>query len=229
MKEMRADDKGALNARRLPVLYTFRRCPYAMRARMALVVAGITVEMREVMLCSKPEHLIRISPKATVPVLQLPDGGVIEESLEIMLWALSRDDPENWLGDDPFLLAAMESEINDVERAFKPHLDGYKYHDGMADDAALAHREAGLQWLRRWNAWLGEHDFLFGAHQHLADIAIFPFVRQFAAVDHAWFDTLPLNALHSWLRFHGESPLFRHIMGKQAPWMPDAPQIQLPV
>jgi glutathione S-transferase len=201
-----------------PILYSFRRCPYAMRARMALWVARIAVELREVKLADKPEALREASPKATVPVLVTHDG-VIDESIVIMRWALGENDPEGWLaGDDRALI-----ERNDGP--FKHHLDRYKYPvrypDENGDDEAafsLHHRAEGLAILRELDARLAESAQLCGDRRALADIALFPFIRQFANTDRAWFDAQPIAHLQGWLTGHLDSPLFKAIMPKFTPW-----------
>jgi glutathione S-transferase len=200
-----------------PILYSFRRCPYAMRARMALLISATPVEIREVVLRDKPPEMLAASPKATVPVLVLPGGEVIDESLEIMRWALTRSDPEGWLaGDDTALIAANDG-------AFKHHLDRYKYPDRHGSDA-LEHRAAGAEMLQVPEDRLAASDNVNGDRRTLADIAIFPFVRQFAAVDHAWFDTLPLPRLQRWLAALTAAPLFETAMVRLPPWRAgDAP------
>jgi glutathione S-transferase len=202
----------------LPILYSFRRCPYAMRARMALLVSGTVCEIREIALGAKPEAMIAVSPKATVPVL-LADGVVIDESLDIMRWALARADPEGWLeGDDATLIATNDG-------AFKFHLDRYKYPDRHGSDPA-EHRAAGLEILGALETRLGAHANLCGDARGLADIAIMPFVRQFARTDPAWFDAQPLSRVQQWLARHLASPLFAAAMAKHARWQPgDAPTL----
>ncbi|MCX9148016.1 glutathione S-transferase [Erythrobacter sp. WG] len=200
-----------------PILYSFRRCPYAMRARMALWVAGIAVELREVKLAAKPPELAAASPKATVPVLVLPGGKVIDQSLEIMRWALAQADPEGWLaGDDPALIAANDG-------PFKHHLDRAKYPDRYAADA-IDHRAEALAKLRPLEERLAAHAQLCGESRSITDIALFPFVRQFAAIDPAWFASQPVPRLAAWLEGHCASDLFAAVMPKFAPWAEgDAP------
>ena len=200
-----------------PVLYSFRRCPYAMRARLASFVSGTTCEIREVKLSAKPDAMTEASPKATVPVLVLPDGRVIDESLDIMRWALGQNDPEGWLArDDADLVAANDG-------PFKQDLDRYKYPDRHGSDAD-EHRAAGLCQLRTLDERLARHDNLCGETMGLADAAIYPFVRQFAETDRAWFDAQPIPHLHAWLGRHLASPLFDAIMERRDPWGPgDAP------
>lgn len=205
----------------LPILYSFRRCPYAMRARMGIAIAGMACELREVKLAAKPAELIAASPKATVPVLVLPDGEVIEQSLDIMRLALARADPENWLaGDDADLIAGNDG-------AFKTALDRYKYPERHGSDP-IAHRAAGLALLRDLDARLAAHGQLCGPSRSLADIAIFPFVRQFAEVDRSWFDAQDMSALQAWLAGHLASPLFAGIMARPAPWKAGDPPIIFP-
>ena len=188
-----------------PILYSFRRCPYAIRARLALLVSDTACEIREVKLSDKPAALRAASPKATVPVLVLPDGRVIDESLDIMRWALARSDPEGWLaGDDAELLAANDG-------AFKHHLDRYKYPERHDCDAA-AHRGRCLAILAGLDARLGAGGYLCGDRRSLTDAAILPFVRQFAAVDRAWFDGQRLPALQRWLADWLAAPLFAEAM-----------------
>ena len=207
----------------LPILYSFRRCPYAMRARMALMIAGVTCELREVKLAEKPQELFDVSPKATVPVLVLGDGTVLEESLDIMRWALARNDPENWLsGDDAGLI-----ERND--NTFKHHLDRYKYPTRYPEEVAKSygddedtfrydHRTQGLIILQELDARLGQQANLTGSQRSLADIALFPFIRQFANTDRTWFDDQGIAHLHEWLERHLASDLFATIMPKFTPW-----------
>jgi glutathione S-transferase len=194
-----------MTASDLPILYSFRRCPYAMRARMALLASEVPFELREVMLRDKPAAMLAASPKATVPVLVLPDGTVIDESLDIMRWALARNDPEEWrAGDDAALIASFDG-------AFKHHLDRYKYPERHAADP-VAHRGAGLSMLDTLERRLAGHANLHRDTRALSDIAIMPFVRQFAAVDRGWFDAQPLPRCQDWLARHVASPLFERAM-----------------
>jgi glutathione S-transferase len=201
-----------------PILYSFRRCPYAMRARMALWVAGITVELREVKLAAKPPALLAASPKGTVPVLVLADGQVIDQSLDIMRWALVHHDPEGWLaGEDAGLIAANDG-------PFKRHLDRAKYPGRYEEDGTTDHRAAALGLLAPLEARLGEAPFLTGSTRAYTDIALFPFIRQFAAIDPPWFAAQPFPRLQDWLERLLETPLFASVMPKFAPWQEgDAP------
>lgn len=195
----------------LPVLYSFRRCPYAMRARLALAASGTVCELREVKLSAKPEALLVASPKGTVPVLVLPDGQVIDQSLAIMHWSLGRNDPRGWLKrDDADLIATNDG-------PFKHDLDRYKYPH-RHDSHAATHRDSGLAFLSRLNDRLARNTHLCGDEPGLADMAIMPFVRQFAATDRAWFAAQPLDHLQAWLDGHINSDLFATVMVRYRPW-----------
>ena len=203
----------------IPVLYSFRRCPYAMRARLALAVSGQTVELREVVLRNKPPELLAASPKATVPVLVLPDGPVLEQSLDIMHWALERHDPAGWLQAP---LPEMLALVAEVDGPFKHHLDRYKYPGRYEDDSCVRslgeHRQALEHMVSEWEQRLAGWPYLFGPHPTLADMAIAPFVRQCAHVDAAWFATQPWPQLQKWLADFEESALFAQVMQKYPPW-----------
>lgn len=198
----------------LPTLYSFRRCPYAMRARMALIASGAQVLLREVVLRDKPEEMITVSPKATVPVLVVSEDDVVDESLAIMRWALAENDPEDWLADQ----TAAEQLIQETEDVFKHHLDRYKYPSRYDGVNPLEHRAAGLEFLTKLDLQLSDNGQLFGKKPGLADIAIFPFVRQFANNDRIWFDAQPVPALQKWLADHLQSALFTSIMTKYPQW-----------
>ena len=201
----------------LPILYSFRRCPYAMRARLALLASGTRVEIREIVLRNKPAAMLQASPKGTVPVLVLPDGRVIEQSLEIMDWALTHNDPEGWAGKRDTDLIALN------DGPFKHHLDRYKYPERHGSDP-IEHRQSGYEILSLLNNTLIKNDNLSGVVRGLTDAAIMPFVRQFAATDAAWFDAQPLPQLQHWLASHVASDLFVAAMVRLAPWQPgDAP------
>ena len=204
-----------------PILYSFRRCPFAMRARLALAVSGTRCELREVALRAKPGAMLTVSPKGTVPVLLLPDGRVIDESLDIMRWALARRDPEAWLErEDPALIAATDG-------SFKRNLDGYKYPGRHAADP-LAHREGGLAFLHDLEARLSGGGQLCGSARGFTDAAIMPFVRQFSAVDRAWFDAQPLPRLRIWLEDYVNSALFDAVMLRVPIWSPGSPPTYFP-
>jgi glutathione S-transferase len=203
-----------------------------MRARLALLASGQVVELREVVLADKPAALIQASPKATVPVLVLPGESVIEQSLDIMLWALRQNDPQGCL---PEPGAAWDTALNWITQCdgpFKHHLDRYKYPhryvetEGLSD--GLAHRALGGAYLAALNEQINRNHFLLGEQAGLADMAIVPFVRQFAHTDDTWFDAQPWGALHAWLGAFEGSARFAQIMEKYPRWEPGAPQVLLP-
>jgi glutathione S-transferase len=204
-----------------PVLYSFRRCPYAMRARLALLASGTVCEIREVKLSAKPEAMLTASPKGTVPVLVLASGQVVEESLDVMHWALRSADPDRWLASEDTALIA----INDG--AFKHHLDRYKYPERHASDPA-EHRTAGLTILADLERRLAVSANLCGETMGITDVAVMPFVRQFAQTDRAWFDAQPLPAVRAWLERHLASALFARAMIRLAPWQPGDEPVLFP-
>ena len=206
----------------LPILYTFRRCPYAIRARMTLVYAGIDFEVREVLLRDKPASLVAVSPKGTVPVMCI-DSVVLEESLDIVNWALDQRDPDGWRNSDPSVMNQMAELVEACERDFKPRLDRYKYWDRHHDVSQEEHRRAAEEFIAVLEQQLSEQPgttdrFLFGDRLSWADVAVFPFVRQFAYVDRSWFDASAYCRVRDWLDALLESDLFRSIMQKHAPW-----------
>ena len=202
-----------------PILYTFRRCPYAIRARLAIAVSGVEVDAREVDLKNKPAAMLLRSPKGSVPVLQFTDGGVIDESLEIMRWALAIRDPDEWIVDDADWTTAVSALIGENDGPFKWCLDRYKYPGRFQLDvpthAATHYRDEAGTFLRTLNARLTKHGFLMGESLSLADAAIFPFVRQFAQVDQAWFYAAYHGPLSAWLDRMMQSPLFLLVMQKK--------------
>jgi len=209
----------------VPVLYSFRRCPYAMRARLAMAVSGHRCELREIVLRDIPPEMLAASPKATVPVLVLPGGEVLEQSLDIMRWALRRNDPVGWLPSDSASPEAQQTLISANDGPFKRDLDRYKYPNRYAgehagDDKAFAqtHRGSAARWLMDLEALLSRHDWLCGHTASLADMALLPFVRQFAHTDPGWFAAQPWPRLGAWLRRWESSGLFQHVMEKCPPW-----------
>ena len=197
---------------RRPILYSFRRCPYAMRARLAIKAAGTTVELREILLRDKAAEFLVAFPNATVPGLLLPDGATIPESLDIMHWALDQNDPQGWRRGDP-----EEADlIAQADGPFKTALDHYKYASRHPDIDALDERAAGLGFLQCLETRLTPN--LFGPRETLADIAILPFVRQFAHVDIAWFRAQPIPRVIAWLDRFLASPAFAAIMNKYPRW-----------
>ncbi len=203
----------------LPILYSFRRCPYAMRARLAIAYSHIQVELREVVLKDKPASLLELSPKATVPVLLTAEQTVIEESIEIMQWALNQHDPDDWYQALPEQQKQLGNELigyNDGE--FKFYLDRYKYADRFPEFTEAHYRQQGELFLQRLEELLTKHTFLLGEHLTWADMAILPFIRQFASVDKAWFDNANYPKLQQWLHTFLNSELFKQIMPKFKQW-----------
>ncbi|PMU11112.1 MULTISPECIES: glutathione S-transferase [unclassified Pseudomonas] len=195
-------------------LYSFRRCPYAMRARMALRYAGVAVNIVEVSLKAKPAEMLALSSKGTVPVLSV-DGQVIDESLAIMNWALAQNDPQDWLlKDDPVGQQLITELIEENDQVFKVHLNRYKYAERYPEQPMTVYRAEGEVFLRRLDELLEGRDYLLAEHPSLADVALMPFVRQFAHVDREWFGQSPYRRLQAWLQRFLESELFTDVMRK---------------
>ncbi|MBD1829876.1 glutathione S-transferase [Microcoleus vaginatus GB1-A2] len=201
-----------------PILYSFRRCPYAMRARLALMVSNRVCELREVVLRDKPQEMFEVSAKGTVPILIDVDGRVLDQSIDIMLWALRQHDPEKWLMPQQGSLAEMLELIALFDNGFKYHLDRYKYPDRYPGVEAQVHRYEGSLYLGRLNAQLSATKYLFGNNVALADMAIAPFVRQFAHTDRAWFNQQPWPPLQAWLAAFTDSQIYSSVMEKYPKW-----------
>ncbi len=210
------------------ILYSFRRCPYAMRARLALVASGTVCIVREVVLARKPQALLLASPKGTVPVLVLPDGTVLEQSLDIMLWALQRNDPQQWLPVNEQDMAATLRLIAHCDGDFKAELDRYKYPNRYALPDGLTHRALGAQFLQTLNTNLRTQPYLAGQQFGLADAAIAPFVRQFAHTDPQWFADQACSHLQHWLAAFETSSRYLQVMEKFAPWQDNKQAILFP-
>ena len=195
-------------------LYSFRRCPYAMRARMALRYSGVAVNIVEVSLKAKPAEMLALSSKGTVPVLSV-DGRVIDESLAIMHWALAQNDPQDWLlKDAPAGQQLIAGLIEENDQVFKVHLNRYKYAERYPEQPMTVYRAEGEVFLRRLDELLEGRDYLLAEHPSLADVALMPFVRQFAHVDREWFGQTPYRRLQAWLQRFLESELFIGVMAK---------------
>lgn len=203
-----------------PILYSFRRCPYAMRARLAIAYSNSQVELREVVLKDKPAAMLDASPKGTVPVLVLPDGKVIDESRDIMRWALQQNDPDGWLfSPDNDWVWDAEGLIQENDFVFKQHLDRYKYHDRHPERPMEYHREQCEVTLAKLDRQLQRNNGnLVASHTTIADMAIFPFIRQCAHVDKDWFYSTEYKTLQQWLDRHIDSELFQSIMRKYPQW-----------
>ncbi|MBS0507125.1 MAG: glutathione S-transferase [Proteobacteria bacterium] len=203
----------------LPVLYSFRRCPYAMRARLALVYAGLACELREVQLRNKPQALLQASPKGTVPVLVLADGRVLEQSLGIMLHALHTHDPGGWLTPGLGTLEQMLALIERNDHFFKQALDRCKYPERHTAEAVHQAQADAIAWLAALDGRLADTGYLFGHNTSLADMALLPFVRQFARIDQAWWCAQPWPQLQAWLQRWLDSALFATIMQRHPVWL----------
>lgn len=196
----------------LPALYTFRRCPYAMRARLALWNSQIKVEVREILLKDKPASMLDYSPKGTVPVLVLSDERVIDESRDIIFWALNENDPSHWLRPDK--TEEIQGLLDENDGPFKKHLDQYKYAVRHPEESMEESRKRGEVFLAKLEERLMKNSYLLDDQISVADIAIFPFIRQFAHVDKDWFEQAPYPKLHVWLESFLQSSLFLEIMKK---------------
>lgn len=209
----------------LPLLYSFRRCPYAMRARLAIKASGQPIELREIILRNKPDHMLEISQKATVPVLLLPSGQVIDESLDIAKWALSLNDPLHLLSTENKEEAEIIQLIATNDGPFKHHLDRTKYPNRYPEENPDENRAKATLILKNLDNRLAGQTYLIGEHQTLADIMIAPFVRQFAHIDKERFIAEPLPHLIRWLNEFLESALFLSVMEKYQPWQENDPPL----
>lgn len=207
----------------LPILYSFRRCPYAMRARLAVAHSGVMVELREIELKNKPESMLIASPKGTVPVLVLEDGRVIDESLDIMHWALQENDPSNWLASLAYEPVRLLIVWNDSE--FKQSLDRYKYADRYPEYPQIYYRQQGERFLSELESCLTKAEYLAGSDFGMADAAIVPFIRQFAAVNKDWFEQAAYPKTRQWLHRFLSSALFNAVMAKYQPWKPNQDRV----
>lgn len=196
------------------MLFTFRRCPYAIRARLALALAHIDYDTFEVDLKNKPDRLLQLSPKATVPVLLLTDNRLIEQSVDIMFWALQQFDPANVLPKTEPDKAICLQLIAENDGPFKRALDRYKYPERFPEYSVLELQQNATEWMIRWNSALVKRRYFLGQHPSLVDYALLPFVRQFAAVNQVYFDGLPIEQLQIWLRHLTQTQLFQHVMQK---------------
>jgi glutathione S-transferase len=204
-----------------PILYSFRRCPYAMRARLAIAVSGIQVELREILLKDKPQAMLNVSPKGTVPVLITADDQVIDESNDIMIWALQQSDPDHWLCTNPIEQELTTALITKNDHGFKHFLDRYKYADRFPENTELYYRQQAELTLSELEQKLSINSYLLNDRLTLADMALLPFIRQFAFVDKTWFDAAPYPKIQAWLDQFINSALFDSMMVKLTPWQQD--------
>ncbi|MCL9684848.1 glutathione S-transferase [Legionella maioricensis] len=203
---------NGLNSMDYRILYTFRRCPYAIRARMALAYSKIDVHQHEVDLKNKPPELLKASAKGTVPVLLLEDGRVLEQSMDIIIWALTQSDPDGWLSTE---LKEQGDDLiyyNDIK--FKPLLDNYKYPKNSEKNDPAYYRDKARIYLNQLNSLLKSNRYLLTDHISFADVAIFPFIRQFYMVDTQWFEQSEYKYLQTWLSSFLNSELFIKVMKK---------------
>ena len=206
-------------------LYSFRRCPYAMRARLAIAYSKQTVLLREIILKEKPPEMLKLSNKGTVPVLETSNGEVLDESLDIMVWAILKNDPEQWLSGN---LSAMLALIDENDFEFKAWLDKYKYAVRFPEHNEEYYREQCEEFLIQLEQRLVASSYLFSDKLSLADIAIFPFVRQFSLVNEEWFQESPYPCLQKWLEKLITSPLFHSIMQKYPTWLESQQEQKFP-
>ncbi|MEN9550122.1 MAG: hypothetical protein RI896_63 [Pseudomonadota bacterium] len=223
----RQERVAALLPQDAPVLYSFRRCPYAMRARLALLASGIRCEMREIALSQKPESMLAVSPKGTVPVLVLKDR-VLEQSLDIMHWALGQHDPAHWLTTGQANDAKAHEWVRLCDDDFKKNLDRYKYPNRYDLQDGLAHREKGAVFLQQLNTQLSQSTYTMGEQWTWVDAALAPFVRQFARTDREWFDAQTWQALKAWLEKFEQSPAYLEVMHKFKVWHQGAKPVAFP-
>ncbi|MCG8294067.1 glutathione S-transferase [Pseudomonas entomophila] len=196
------------------ILYSFRRCPWAMRARLALHYAQCDVQVREVKMKEKPPELLALSPKGTVPVLDT-GAGVLEESLDIMRWALDRHDPEDWrLQADSAAARLADTLIARNDSTFKAQVNLYKYAERYPEHTRAHYRQQAEPWLAELEGMLDGRPYLLADHPSLADAALLPLMRQFAGVEPEWFAEAAYPRLRSWLQGWLASDLFKTVMAK---------------
>ena len=214
---------------KFPILYSFRRCPYAMRARMALFISNITCELREVKLSNKPSEMLSLSSKGTVPVLLLEDGSVIDESLDIMFWALEKNDTNSLFRDYMINEAENKKFLNMIDIDFKYALDRYKYPNRYDNVDPIMYREICHNILIGINDKINENNYIYGKYLSFIEIATLPFIRQFRIADPSWFDNeMPQTKIKNWLTNFLNLPIFRQIMTKYPEWVNEKEQFFFP-
>ncbi len=201
-----------------PILYSFRRCPYCMRAHMALKYTGLKVELREVDLKDMPAEILTISAHNTVPVLLLTDGTVIDESWDIMKWALTHNDKENWLGENNAYLLDSEMLVESNDFSFKNDLDHYKYADRFPEHSQEYYRRACEEFIEELDVMLEGKAYLLADQLSLSDIAVFPFIRQFSLVDKNAFEQSPHSNIKQWVETLSNTALFQGVFQKYPTW-----------
>ncbi|HHS99808.1 MAG TPA: glutathione S-transferase [Thiomicrospira sp.] len=203
-----------------PVLYSYRRCPYAMRARMGIYLSGLQVEQREIVFWDKPEPMLKASPKGTVPVLILADGQVIDESRDILFWTMNQTEQacSELIPQDSELKLQMAQWIDRNDEEFKVWLDKYKYADRFPENSQTYYRQQGELFLAEIEQVLSKQAFIVGDGLTVTDIALFPFIRQFVNVDKSWFEQANYPNLKQWLNIHLESDYFKAVMKNRPVW-----------
>lgn len=204
----------------LPVLYSLRNCPFAMRARMAIYRSQVPVLLRDIVLSDKPPEMLEASPKGTVPVVVTSHGTVIEESAEVMLWALSENDPEDLLlSTNPDMLDSIRGLIHQFDTEFKPCLEAYRAAKRYHEPNLVECRQACEKYLCELEDRLTQHSFLMADQESLADLALLPFIRQFARVERQWYLQSPYPKLRQWLNQYLQSKMFSKVMTKHELWL----------
>lgn len=211
----------------LPVLYSLRNCPFAMRARIAIYKSQQPVWIRDIVLSNKPTEMLAASPKGTVPVVVTTQGHVIEESYEVMLWALSQGDPDDLLfGADGVVFEQMLALIYRFDSEFKTCLENYKCAKRYRESNLVECRQACEVYIQILEQLLSTHRFLFAERESLADIALLPFIRQFARVERQWYLQAPYPKLKAWLNHYLQSQMFSKVMTKYPLWLECQQQIR---
>jgi len=209
----------------LPILYSLRNCPFAMRARIAIFKTKQSIQLRDVVLSNKPQAMLIVSPKATVPVLIINHADnnkkieVIDESLDIMLWALQVRDPHNlFQQENPSAKDDMLQIINTFDVEFKSCLEAYKCAKRYKEDNISECRQACEIYIKVLEGFLSQHDYIFSNNESLVDIALLPFLRQFARIERQWYLQSPYPKLRQWLNNYLQSPMFTKVMTKYPLW-----------
>ncbi|WP_445946635.1 glutathione S-transferase [Shewanella sp.] len=208
----------------LPVLYSLRNCPYAMRARLAIYAAKQQVQLRDLVLSNKPAEMLAVSPKGTVPVLVTASNQVIDESLAIMQWAFSQSDPDDYLDSKaPNALAEMLAVIEIFDHEFKGHLEKYRCSKRYHEPSLITDRQQCERYLTDLELRLCQHQYLISDKPSLVDLALMPFIRQFARVERQWYLQAPYPKLRHWLNGYLQSRMFSKVMEQHPLWL-DAKQ-----
>lgn len=203
-----------------PILYSLHRCPYAMRARMAILLAQQTVLLRDILMKNKPIEMLTASVKGTVPVLIFDDQSVIDESLDIMIWALGKNDPQDLLyNNQSEALTEMKNLISRNDNEFVSNLKKYKVTARYHDIEEKFYRQKCELFIGELEQRLTEHAYIMGENPSLADFAILPFIRQFSRTNRQWYLQSPYPKLQRWLKSHIQSPLFGKVMTKYPQWL----------